>query len=721
MIFLSKMKKLPRIIVKSLIWTTSAILLIIILLITYLALFFPNEYVKNLIISQGKQRLGRVINIDSLNVSLFSGIKIKNFAVYDAAPQRLNLRGGKIFIKAGEVDLSYRLLPILWKKLEIKKAVIKNPEIHVIRFKNGNFNFSDIINKLSSPSASASNAAASLKNSNILKKMMQALFIKKNAGSLILASIAPQNIKQKETEKKMEFDIREMGFKNAVISFTDYKNETVPAIYTIDKFNFVLKDLDSSDYKKGAKLLITFQVSMKRIENNAVQSKIFNIFTTISGNVFMFDKKGNIRSNPGVYLKINFKDGLVSGNQIQKIINNIMEDLKKKFFKEYAKRLKDIIKNFDVKLKEKAGEFLNKFRGKADTLIAGLIKSRNKDVNQANSGKAGAIAGYKEKANAALSKIDAANKKFSNTLKSIAKIALLVPGSEGNKIRAKISEYSKKSNAQLASVKKRMNNDNPNGISKEIDAVVGKIKKQYNDVIKNIKTKFDKFVDKYVKTIKQKVLKELNGLIKRVDNFKLNLPFLKKELKFDFGSLYLSYDNGIATIKKLHIGSSSFKIKSEKTSYNTGTGRISSQTNISADKKYNTNIFTNFFATQNGDIYIPISVTGTVSKPNIEISGADITDKFKEFAVKYAASLAKKYLGADIPVDKILGPGPASGGDLKSQINAIKNKYINKLLNDQKLHDKFLKGLENKFRAEVSSSGGRRSPVPANLRRRFGF
>jgi uncharacterized protein YjbJ (UPF0337 family) len=714
------MRKLPRIILKSLIWTVSSILLLVILLITYLALFFPNEYVKNLIISQGKQKLGRVVNIESLNVSLFSGIKIKNFSVYDASVQGLNLKGGKIFIKAGEVNLSYRLLPILWKKLEIKKAVIKKPEIHVVRFKNGNFNFSDIIKKLTSPSEGSPSTAAFLKHSDFLKKAIHAVFLKKPTGSLILASSAPQNAKTKEAKKGMEFDIKEVGLKNAVISFTDYKNEALPAVYTIDKFNFIIKDIDSSNYKKGAKLLITFQVSMKRIENSMVQSKTFNIFTTISGNVFMFDKKGNIKTNPGVYLKIDFKDGLVSGTQIQKIINNIMEDLKEKFFKEYAKRLKDIIKNFDVKLKEKAALFLNKFSGKADTLISGLIKSRDRDINQANSGKAGAIAGYKEKANSALAKIEVANKKFTTVLQSIAKISLLVPGSEGNKIRAKISEYSKKSNTQLDIIKKRMNNDNPGGMSKEINAIVGKIKKQYGDVIKNIKTKFNTFVDKYVKTIKNKVLKQLNSLTKRVDAFKLNLPFLKKELKFDYGNLYLSYDNGVATIKKLYIGSSSFKIKSESTTYNTGNGGISSETNIEADKKYNTNVFTNFFASQGEDIHIPVTVSGTFSKPNVKISGTDIANKFKEFALRYAAILAKKYLGADIPVDKILGPGPASGGDLSSQINAIKNKYINRLLNDQKLHDKFLKELENKFRAEVSP-GGRRSPVPANLRRRLRF
>lgn len=332
--------------------------------------------------------------------------------------------------------------------------------------------------------------------------------------------------------------------------------------------------------------------------------------------------------------------------------------------------------------------------------------------------KTTAGAEYKKKITDAISQADNANKKFQETMQGIYRAYSLVNPSGAAQMKKEMDSRFATMNSETEKIKARMNG-NSGGMNSEMDNYIAKVKKQYNDAIANIHKTFAKMLDKYVKGIQTYVGDKLKSYIKKIQDFKLNLPFLSKNLEFEYGNLLLSYVNGTATIERLYIGSPKFKIKAERASYNTNNNAVDARTDFYADKKYNKNIFTNFFADEGQDVQIPVKVTGTTSKPNVTLVGIDLTERFKQFAAKYAQILAKQYFGVDLPVDKIFGSTTPGGGDYKAQFKAIAQKYLQKLLSEQKLQEQLRDKLINEFKAKAAP-GGSASPV-RNIRSRLRF
>ncbi len=729
--FFNKFSKIPRIILKSLTWIVLSLLLIVILLVTWLAIFFPSQYVKGLIEKEGSKALGRVVKIDDLNVSLFSGINMKNFAIFDAKNKKgIKLKGGNVFIKAGEVDLSYSVLPILWKKLEIKKAIIKKPQIHVVKYKGGAFNFSDIINKLTAPPKKDQMPPLPKEQETAffkIKTLLRRIFAGKVYSTPMLAATS-KNVKQKAKEEEsepMDFDVRKVGFENAVITYTDYSNPVVPAVFTIDRFNFVISDINSDNYKEPAKLRLTFQVSMKRIQGRRIRNKAFNIFFDINGSVYLFRKDGKMLSQPAVYLRVDLKDGLLEGFEVQRILNKVMQDLKRKFFNKYAQQLENFTGNFDKIAKKRMNEYLNKYRGKIDELTQGILKSKSKTTDNMKEDKKSNMSKYKEKAKSVINKVDSANRDFIKKAESIYKVVKVINPSKAGEYRKKLDKYKRTIGAQTAKIKARANS-NEKSQGNSYDKIIAKVQKKYDDAVKQINKTYDKIIKKYVKNIQEKVHKQLKSYIKKAKNFKLNLPFLNKVMKFDYGNLHLSYVNGVVTIKKLNIGAPKFKVKAEKAVYNTNNNGISARTDLEADKKYNKNIVTNFFNEPGEDLSIKTKTTGTTSNPKVELLGIDLKKRMKEYGTKYAKILAKKYLGKDLPIDKIFGgSGGTDGGDYKSQFKAVAKKYAAQLLRDENLQKKLigrslgdLTSYKKKSKSKVQKKAKK---AVKNARKKFGF
>ncbi len=734
MSFFSRFNKVQKIILKSLMWTVISILILVILLVTWLAIFFPSQYVKGMIEKEGSKALGRVVKIEDLDVSLFSGIKIKNFTIFDVKNKTgaIKLKGGQIFIKAGAVDLSYRVLPILWKKLEIKKAVIVKPQIHVVKYRGGSFNFSDIINKLTAPAKKEDmpplpkNQSAMYKIKKILRRIFRARVIS-TPFLAAAAKTADKKAVKKEESDPMDFDIKKVGFENAVITLTDYSNPVTPAIFTIDRFNFIVSDINSSNYKKPAKIRLTFQVSLKRIQGRRVMNKAFNIFFDINGVVYLFRKDGKMMSSPAVYLRVDLKDGLLEGFELQRILNRVMEGLKAKFFNEFAKNLVNFTGNFDKIAKQRMNEYLNKYKGKLNDLTAGILKSKSKTTGEMKKDKKSSMDKYKAKAKSFANKVDKANRDFIKKAEGIYKVVKLVNPGEAKKFKKKLDSYKRTVGSQTAKIKARANS-NGSSQGSAYDRIIAKVQKKYDDAVKQINKTYDKIIKKYVKNIQKKVHAMLKKYVKKARDFKLNLPFLNKVMKFKYGNLHFAYVNGVVTIRKLNIGAPDFKLKAEKTVYNTNNNDINARTDLYADKKYNKNIITNFFNKPGEDVHIKVKTTGKITSPSVELIGIDLKKRLKEYAVKYAKILAKKFLGKNLPIDRIFGSGSGSGsggGDYKTQFKAVAKKYAMKLLQDEQLQKRLIgKSLgdltkyKNKAKNKVKKKAKKKIK---NLKKRFGF
>ncbi len=89
-------------------------------------LFFLNHYLNspgflNKIRQEAQNRLGFPVRLDSLRVSLFRGVSLRKLSL--ASPPS----GGAPLLKAEEIRISYRLLPLLHKKIQINEISLVRP------------------------------------------------------------------------------------------------------------------------------------------------------------------------------------------------------------------------------------------------------------------------------------------------------------------------------------------------------------------------------------------------------------------------------------------------------------------------------------------------------------------------------------------------------------------------------------------------------------------
>jgi len=121
---------------------TLLIIGIILLVITttflvLIKLYITPERVKALVITTAEKSLDRQVNIGEIEVSLFKGIDIKDFAVKEAD-------GKSDFISCEDFVLKYKFMPLLSKQVIIEELKMEAPIINISRDAKGTYNFETI-------------------------------------------------------------------------------------------------------------------------------------------------------------------------------------------------------------------------------------------------------------------------------------------------------------------------------------------------------------------------------------------------------------------------------------------------------------------------------------------------------------------------------------------------------------------------------------------------
>ena len=116
-----------------------AVLVILTVTLVVLAnVLITSERVKEALLPLAEENLNRKIDLGDINVSLFSGIEINGLTVYEQDEQ-------EIFIATDLVRLRYQLLPLLAMKVVVDEVRLEKPTIRLVRFHDGQFNFSDLM------------------------------------------------------------------------------------------------------------------------------------------------------------------------------------------------------------------------------------------------------------------------------------------------------------------------------------------------------------------------------------------------------------------------------------------------------------------------------------------------------------------------------------------------------------------------------------------------
>ncbi len=116
------------------------LVILVIALSIFVKSYLSSDRLKPIILPRAEAITGRKVQLDEINVSLFSGIVAKGLSVKERD-------GQKDFLKIGKFVLSYRLLPLLQKQLVISKIEIVSPSVSIRKEKGGKYSFSDIMER----------------------------------------------------------------------------------------------------------------------------------------------------------------------------------------------------------------------------------------------------------------------------------------------------------------------------------------------------------------------------------------------------------------------------------------------------------------------------------------------------------------------------------------------------------------------------------------------
>lgn len=124
---------------------TAGIAVIVLFAVSLVALLNINSLVegnRNYLLEQAEQALGRKISVGEVEATLFSGIgaRLKNFAMADDPTYATS----GDFVHAKDLQIHVKFWPLLKKEVQVKRVVLHDPVIRIIRNADGKFNFSTI-------------------------------------------------------------------------------------------------------------------------------------------------------------------------------------------------------------------------------------------------------------------------------------------------------------------------------------------------------------------------------------------------------------------------------------------------------------------------------------------------------------------------------------------------------------------------------------------------
>jgi uncharacterized protein involved in outer membrane biogenesis len=120
---------------------------------------------KGMLLAQARQQTGRDISIGDVGVTLWPGLGAK---VSDVVVGEDPAFGTEPFVRARQLIVNVKLLPLLHKQVEIKRLVLDEPNIVVIKKDAKTFNFTSLVTHATPPAAPGASAGTSApKNSSM--------------------------------------------------------------------------------------------------------------------------------------------------------------------------------------------------------------------------------------------------------------------------------------------------------------------------------------------------------------------------------------------------------------------------------------------------------------------------------------------------------------------------------------------------------------------------
>ena len=257
---------------------------------------------KDMIAGQMESVLHRHVTIDELNVGLFSvvsgvevaGVKISNYK----DPDQLEALKGKpvaendLFAGLKRLRLTLKFLPLLSGSVQVGEFVLYEPVVHIVKYKNGTFNFSDLLQPGPEKAPEAGKEA------------------KKPSGPLSADDLP------------VSLMVGKVGVEKGTVTYQDKGLGQTLQLYGLT-FLVHSVDIDPAQLDKKDQVKIKLETGIKpqgRLKSGAV--KFFDIGLAAKGSVKPFDVKTRLLE-PEIALDVGSPHGTLSGVKILEAIQSV--------------------------------------------------------------------------------------------------------------------------------------------------------------------------------------------------------------------------------------------------------------------------------------------------------------------------------------------------------------------------------------------------------------
>lgn len=259
---------------------------------------------KEMIAGRMESALHRHVTIDALDIGLFSvvsGIEVAGVKISDyKTPEQLETLAGKpvaendLFAGLNRLSLKLKFLPLLSGSVQVGEFVLYEPIIHVVKYRNGTFNFSDLLQ----PEGEEKKAEQKTDEEQEKEEPFSADDL---PVSLVLGKI---------------------GVEQGTVTYLDKGSNQALEIYGLT-FLAHSADIDPSQLDKKNEVKVKFETGIKpkdRWKTAAVED--FDIGLTAKGSVRPFDVKTRLLE-PEVTLQVASPRGTLSGLKILKAVQSV--------------------------------------------------------------------------------------------------------------------------------------------------------------------------------------------------------------------------------------------------------------------------------------------------------------------------------------------------------------------------------------------------------------
>jgi len=121
-------------------WTVAVLIVLVLLLVVAVQLFFPVDKAKEMAIKRGSEALGRAIDVQDVEVSIWGGLGVALQDVTVSNPT--DWPTGVEFLKAGKIDVKLQFWPLLSGEYRLDRLIIEKPTINFRKTADGSVNYS---------------------------------------------------------------------------------------------------------------------------------------------------------------------------------------------------------------------------------------------------------------------------------------------------------------------------------------------------------------------------------------------------------------------------------------------------------------------------------------------------------------------------------------------------------------------------------------------------